>query len=63
MPPLVIALGAGLITARQGSDTSLFAVGAGVLEVSHEGVLVLADNAENRLQQRKMGSREAKSWR
>ena len=44
--PLVVSLGAGVITAKEGSTTSYFAVGAGVLEVSHEGVLVLADNAE-----------------
>jgi F-type H+-transporting ATPase subunit epsilon len=44
--PLVAALDYGELRVRQGDLESLFAIGGGVLQVSNDHVIVLADSAE-----------------
>jgi len=44
--PMITALKQGALTARGPNDTIYFALGAGVLEVFHNNVLVLVDDAE-----------------
>jgi F-type H+-transporting ATPase subunit epsilon len=44
--PLIAALGYGVLRVRQGEQESLFAIGGGVLQVSNDHVIVLADSAE-----------------
>ena len=44
--PLISSLAAGALTVRTGTGDKFFSIGAGVLEVSKDGVVVLADNAE-----------------
>ncbi len=44
--PLITVLDYGEIRVRQGGEEELFAVGGGVLQVSNDRVVILADSAE-----------------
>ena len=44
--PMIAAIQLGTLTVKDGDDVSYFVVGEGILEVSSEGVSILADTAE-----------------
>ncbi len=44
--PTITSLQKGAVTLRNGSETTIYAIGAGVLEISETRALILADNIE-----------------